>query len=318
MAIAIILAISLGILILVSVLSVSREMRKTIDGEFSGFASQNSIIVQTVIDDAASVAQNLRDYLEDSYEVYDRMVAEQPVDANGTMVPFPSKKSVVYNVDMIELNYEVENYILHTAWTTLKNNADIAGIGAFFEPYAYEDNIRDYTLYINDGDVDNQTAQSYGTHEEYSKNEYYAVAAATQKDYFTKPYTDQGITMVTAAFPIVSGGETQGVILVDINVDNFAKVKSTDEKYPTMFTDIITQDGIIVYDSDSKDFVGKSLEEILGSAAYSQIHESLQTDSAFQIEVEYDGDSLVEYYYPIQAGEELWWSSTALMKSDLN
>ena len=318
LAIAAILTISLGVLILVSVLSVSKEMKETIDGEFLGYATQNGIIVQGVVDDAAGVAQNLRDYLEDSYVVYDGMLAKQPVDEEGNKVPFPTKKSVVYDADMIELNYEVENYILHNAWSIINNSPDIMGVGAFFEPYAYEDSIKDYSLYVTKKEADGKTAQSYGAYSEYSKNEYYSVAATTQKDFFTRPYVDQGVTMITASYPIISGDRTQGVIVVDIDVDHFAKVKSTDEKYPTMFANILTQDGTIVYDSESKDLVGRRLEEVLGGEVYGQIDAAMRAGLPFQISADRDGAAVTQHYYSIKAGEETWWSSTSLAKSDLN
>ncbi len=254
-AIAIILTISLAILITVSVLSVSREMVKTIDGEFSGIAAQNGIIVQSIINDAANVAQNLQDYIENAYSTY------SDVDMSVT-----TRQSAIYNAMFTDVGYEVENYILNTAWTTVKNNPDIIGIGAFFEPYAYEETIKDYTIYVSDSDANNKTAQSFGAYEEYSRNEYYEFAATTQKDYFTRPYIYEGITMVTASFPIVFGGETQGVIVVDINVDNFAKLKSSDEKYPTMAAFILTQDSTIVYFSLSKDIVGQTMERDMLSA----------------------------------------------------
>jgi len=318
LSITIILSISLAILIIVSVLSVSKEMAKTVSDEFLGFAEQNGIIVQNIIDNATSVAQNFRDYLEDSYEVYDEMLAKQAVDENGNKIPFPTKKSTIYNVNLIETNYEVENYILHNAWSIVKNNPDIVGVGVLFEPYAYDDSIKNYTIYVSDDDAVKKTSQSYGNYEEYSKNEYYSLAATTQKNYFTKPYVNQGMTMITASFPIVSGGKTQGVIVVDINVDNFAKVKSSNDKYTTMSTDIFTQDGIIVYDSNSKDFIGQSIKNLLGTEVFSQISEKTKAGLAFQMEANYDGDNFMKYYYPIKAGQETWWSSTSLAKSDLN
>ena len=48
--IAFILTLSLSILIGSSVWSVSSELTKTIDGEFSGIATQNGLIVQAIIE----------------------------------------------------------------------------------------------------------------------------------------------------------------------------------------------------------------------------------------------------------------------------
>ncbi len=314
LSITIILSISLAILIIVSILSVSREMTKTVSGEFLGFAVQNGIIVQNIIDNATSVAQNFRDYIADSYEAYDEMLAKQTVDENGNSIPFPTKRSMILN----KINYEVENYILHNAWSILKNNPDIVGIGVFLEPYAYNNSIKNFTIYISGEDAVNKTSQSYGDYEEYSKKEYYSLAATTQKNYFTNPYLNQGMTMVTASFPIISEEKIQGVIVVDINVDNFAKVKSSNDKYTTMSTDIITQNGIIVYNSNSKDFIGQNIKDLFGTEMFGQISEKTKAGVAFQMEANYDGEHLMQYYYPIKAGEEIWWSSTSLTKSDLN
>ncbi|MFT4104124.1 MAG: methyl-accepting chemotaxis protein [Lacrimispora sp.] len=313
-----VLSVSLIVLISATVLFVRKEMGETIDSEFSGIAEQNGIIVQGIIDDAANVAQGFQDYLEESYAEYDEMLVSQAVDSQGNKVPFPTKKSAVYETELMELNYEVENYILHNAWTTVKNNPDIIGIGAYFEPYAYDESVKDYSLYVNEEGAMNQTAETDVPYEEYGGMEWYSVAASSQKKNFTNPYAESGVTMVTASFPIVSGGKTQGVIVVDIAVENFAKTKSSDEKYPTMFTDILTQDGTIVYDSESPEFTGQNLSDLVGSEIYNQISEKAKAGSAFKIEAAYEGTELVEYYYPIQAGEEIWWSSTALEKSDLN
>mgnify|MGYP000553298655 CR=1 FL=1 len=62
---------------------------------------------------------------------------------------------------------------------------------------------------------------------------------------------NQGINMVSASFPIVYHGKTQGVILVDINVDTFSGLRSTDDKYNTMYVDVLMGDGTFVYDSES-------------------------------------------------------------------
>ncbi|MEG0754243.1 MAG: hypothetical protein RR461_10445, partial [Angelakisella sp.] len=147
-------------------MSASTAVTQAIDGEFSGIATQNGLIVQGIIDDASNTAQDLQDYLENSYVKYDQMLAKQAVDEEGNKIPFPTKKSMVYDVEIKELNYEVENYILSSAWSVVKNNPDIIGVGAFFEPYAYDAVIENYTLYVDQEDAKNRTAQSYGAYSE--------------------------------------------------------------------------------------------------------------------------------------------------------
>lgn len=317
--VAVILTIALTVLITSSVISVSRSMTKTIDGEFSGIAAQNGLIVQGIIDDAASTANNLQNYMEEAYAKHDQMLAAQGMDEEGNKIPFPTKKSTIYDTDLIELNYEIENYILNTAWATVKNNPDIAGVGAFFEPYAYDPSIKDYTLYVGEEDAKNKTAQTFGSYDEYSKKDYYAQAANSQKEVFTKPYVEQGITMVTAAFPIISGGKTQGVIVVDINVENFSKLKNSDEKYPTMSANVITQDGTYVFDTDIK-WSGKDMKPYFyKESEYNEMISNMSAGKEFTlITVREDGRKVARYCYPVSAGEGLWWAQSILDVKDLH
>lgn len=312
-----VLVLSFIVLIGVSVMTVSRAMTATINGEVSGISAQNGLIVQGIMDDAQTVAESLQDYLGSTYVKYEDMLATQAVDAQGQKIPFPTKKSAIYNVNLMELNYDVENYILNNAWSTVNHNENITGIGAFFEPYAYDDAIKDYTIYVSDDEAKKKTSRSYGSYEEYSKNDYYERAATTQEPYFTNPFVDSGITMVTASFPVVFNGETQGVIMSDINVDNFAQMKSTDEKYPSLFVEIITQDGTIVYNTQDKELIGESFSELLGGQ-YNKINEKMQAGAAFYMDIKWEGSKVVEYYHPIKAGNETWWAVTSLDKKDLN
>jgi len=320
LAIAIILTTLLTILILTSVISVRREMTRAVDQEFSGMADENGIIVQGVMDTATSVSKNFQDYLKIAYGEYDNMLATQATDEKGSKIPFPKEKSLAYHVDIDEINKDAENYILRNAWSAINSNPDIAGIGTFFEPYAFDDNIQDYAVYVDRNNAANQTVQQYGKHSEYSTMDYYTQAASTQKNLFTNPYFEQSmnINMISAAFPIVHNGATQGVVLVDINVDNFAKLRSSNEDYPTMFAEVVTNDGTIVYDSQSADLIGKNLSDVLGVQQAGRISEQKKAGVSFRMETNDNGVDLVEYYFPIQAGEETWWSITAVHESDLN
>ncbi|MGC4019544.1 MAG: methyl-accepting chemotaxis protein [Muricomes sp.] len=312
LAIAVILIVSLAVLIVSSVLSVSKEMAATVDGEFSGLANENGILVQGMIDTATSAAQNIQDYLGTAYKEYDKVLAAPPKEQRAT------EKSKAYGVDIDALSGEAENYILHNAWSTVKNNPDILGIGAFFEPYAFEETLKDYAIYVDKSNAENDSVQTYGEHSEYSKQNYYSEAAGTQKNYFTNPFVENGITMVSAAFPIVHNSQTQGVVLVDINVDNFSKVHSSNEEYPTMFAEVITNDGTIVYHSQSADKIGQNLTDIVGAEKYKELSEKEAAGTAFKMVSKDAGVELVKYYYPIKAGEQTWWSVTVIEKADLN
>lgn len=307
-AIGTILTVMLTLLITVSAIMAKNAVTDAIDGEFSNMAAENGVVTQSILSNAASTAAALQDYLTVQYEIFEK---------NGYQGE--KEKSQIYNIEMEHMNTDIENYILNTAWSTVNNNADIIGVGVFFEPGCFDAAVEDYTIYVGTEDAQKRTAQSYGSYSEYGNIVAYKEAAATGLAYFTPPYTDQGITMITAAFPVLYSGVVQGVVVVDINIDNFSKLKSSDTKYTSMYTDVYMADSTIVYDSESTVYVGQKLTDLLSEKEYSKIQEGINTGKAFDVKTKKDdGTNLVRYYYPVNAQGETWWTSTALNQSDLD
>lgn len=250
--VGVVLSVCLSLLVITSVIMTSSELIRTINSEFTGIATENGIMVQNILDNATNTAKNLRSYLEKSFVEYDEMVARQPVDEDGHRIPFETDASHVYNVNLLQINHDVENYMLNTIWSSVANDEDIMGIGVFFEPNAFDPAIKDYTIYAGEEEAANRTVKTYGAYENYGSEPYYAEAAASQTSVFTEPYDVNGVTAVTAAFPIIHKGNTKGVIMVDINIEKFDKLHSKDEKYPTMFCTIYSDKHTIIYDSEEK------------------------------------------------------------------
>ncbi len=65
------LTIILVVLVILSSLNVKSVVKEGANGEFSGIADQNGLIVQAVLDDASTIAKNLQDYIERQYELYE-------------------------------------------------------------------------------------------------------------------------------------------------------------------------------------------------------------------------------------------------------
>lgn len=259
-ATAILLVISLTIMIAISASLAASSLNRTVYSEFEGIALQNGNTVQRVLDDAAATAQILQDYITDKYDEYGKK------GYSGV-----TEKSEVYNVNLQEMNKGIEEFILSVARTKVVASEEFAGIGVFFEPNAFDPGIKDYTVYVNESDAKNGKVQSYGDYSTYGSQDYYKNAATSQKESFTDPYEDQGVKMVSASFPIVYNGKTQGVILVDINLNTFSQLRSTDSKYPSMYVDILTNDSTMIYDSESMDYVGTRLDTLLSNKQYSKI-----------------------------------------------
>ncbi|MEA5136212.1 MAG: methyl-accepting chemotaxis protein [Candidatus Fimivivens sp.] len=309
--IGLLLMVMLSFLTIFSVNKTEHAIKSAIQGEFSGIAAQNGLMVEAIIDDASSTTQDLQNYLEGAYQTNATMTDEEKT---------VTKASRVYAVDLQQVNYDVEDYILNTAWSVLKSNPDIVGVGALFEPNAFDPAVKDYSLYITTEDAKAKKAKSLGTsYSVYSAREYYKVAKDTKQLSISKPYDYEGIKMITVASPIIYHDQVQGVILVDINIENFSKIKTTDEKYPTMYVDIYSQDNTIVYDSESSDFVGVNLDTLLPAADYAEIAAEQAKGQSFIINTKRDnGAKVIRFFYPIPCGSHTWWAASILNQSDLN
>ena len=301
-AVALLLVICMSLMILISAVIAGRSLNKTVSGEFNGIATENALIVQSVIDTASNTATTIQNYMLDRYDEYSK---------NGYSGEVA--KSEVYDVDLQEMNKRIEEFLISMAASTVTNNEAIDGVGVFFEPNAFDPAVKDYTVYVSVDDAKNGTVQSYGSYDSYGSQDYYKKAAETKQDCFTDPYEDQGINMVSASFPIVYNDEVQGVILVDINLAAFSDMLvSTDSKYPSMYVDIYNADAMMVFDSESTDCIGQSLQDLLSAKDFAKIQSGIDTRKAS------NHRQIVRYFTPIDAAGQTWWAASALTKTDLN
>lgn len=304
-ATGVLLAVFLVVLIAISSILSANFLSKSIKGEFEGVAAQNGVMVQNVLTTATNCADILQNYVVDKYAEYEKS------GYNGRTV-----QSEVYDVKLQEMNKQIEEFLISIARTTALSNDKIAGVGVFFEPDAFDPSIKDYTIYISESDPD--TVQSYGSYDNYGSQAYYKNAATSQVNSFTDPYYDQGINMVSASFPIVYNNKTMGVILVDINVDAFDDLTSNDSDYPSMYVDVLTSDSTMVYDSESSDYVGQRLTDLISSSEYAKIQAGIDAGKAFSVSTKKDdGSHVVRFYSPINACGQTWWAASALSQFDL-
>lgn len=307
-AVSLLLVICLTIMIAISATIAGKSLSNTVSGEFEGIAAENGLKVQEVIDTAANTANIIQDYVLDKYADYGK---------NG--YSGATEKSAIYDVELQEMNKQIETFLISIANSTVEMNEQIDGVGIFFEPDAFDPGIKDYTVYVNTDDIAKRTARSYGAYSSYSSQAYYKNAATSQKASFTDPYEEQGIKMFSASFPIVYNGKTQGVILVDINIDKFSNLRTTDSKYPNMYVDIVNDQSMIIYDSESSDYIGTRLDSLISSKEYAKIQSGIDKGESFSVSTKKDdGSSIVRYYTPIDAAGETWWATSALSKADLS
>ncbi len=304
-ATGVLLAALLALLIIISSGISASFLNKSIKGEFEGVAAQNGIMVQNVLTTATNCADILQNYIVNKYN-----------ERNRTGYSGRTEKSEVYDIYLQEMNKQLEEFIISIARTTAISNDKIAGVGVFFEPNAFDTSIKDYSIYISEDDPD--TVQSYGAYENYGSKDSYKDAATSQMNCFTDPYYDQGINMVSASFPIIYKDRTYGVILVNIDIDAFSDLESSNPAYPSMYVDVLTSDSTMVYDSESTDYVGQRLTDLIPSKEYAKIQAGIDTGKSFSVSTKKDdGTHVVRFYSPINACGQTWWAASALSQFDL-
>ena len=308
-AIGVVVVVCMLIIVVISASMSGVFLTNSIQREFEEIAGKNGLTVQSIIDTASNTASSMQTFIETEYDDYAK---------NG--YSGETEKSALYNVKLQRVNKDIENFILNTAWFTVADSDDISGIGVFFEQGAFDPAVKDYSLYVSEDDAKAKTCQSYGAYADYSSNDYYKKTAESKKAYFTNPYTENGVKMITASYPIVYNDEVQGVITVDINIKNFSQLECDTDKYPTMYVDIFTDDSTFVYDSEDEDaYYGKKLTDVLDAKQYAKIQKGIDTGKSFAVNTRRDNGSQVSRFYtPITAGEQTWWAVSVLNKSDLN
>ena len=241
-----VLTVILIVLIAIAITLSKSAIATATQGELEAISSSNSKQIQQIFDTAEYTATDMQSYLEQAYRIADEDPSQmvRPVSPEAVELC----RSGIYDEILTPLNYDIEVYLRETARNIAKYNDDIAGVGVMFEPWEFQNNMRDYAFYLDEDHAEADIVP-YGTYEEYSQETSYKEAAAAKAPIVTDPYEQNGVTLLSYSKPILSGGELKGVVIVDINVTNFDKVDSSSDSYPSMYSTIYNSNGMIIYDS---------------------------------------------------------------------
>lgn len=315
--IGMVLTVIFVVLIAITITLSRNAIASAVHGELEAISSSNSKQIQQVFDTAEYTATDMQSYLEQAYRTADedpslmvRSVSPEAVDLC---------RSGIYDEVLTPLNYDIEVYLRETARNIVRYNDDIAGVGVMFEPWKFQNNMRDYAFYL-DEDHSNDKIVPFGTYEEYSHETYYKEAADAKTPIITEPYEYHGVTLISYSKPILSSGELQGVVVVDINVTNFDKVDSNSDSYPSMYSTIYSSGGKIIYDSEDTADIGKMLSDFMPiQSEISDVMNKMKQGSTFWLETtREDGRKITRFFTPIQAAGETWWSQTAVDTKEIN
>ena len=311
--------LSLVLIVLISITAVMSKsaISASTYSELAAISETNGLEIQQIFDAAETVAVNIEYYMERAYKTVQADPSQnvKPTDPAAMELC----KSEIYGNTLTSLNYDVEVFLRENARNTAKYNKDIAGVGVMFEPYAFQQDIRDYAFYVNEAAADQDIAP-FGSYESYSQEDYYKNALTTKTSNVSDPYEYNGATLVTYASPILNNGKVQGVVMADINVANFSKVDSSNENYPSMYSTIYDDNGKIIYDSESLEDIGKYLADFTpNQSELSLMQTNMAKKQPFRVETtREDGRKVTRFFTPIKAAGETWGSLTAVNSSDVD
>ncbi len=294
-------------LIAVAVILSTNSISSGTNGTLNAIAEQNSIRIQSMLDEAMGAADDLRSYVATNYT------------PTSTGTPKIQASDVYTGKYLSDSCKSIENMAIESAWKKVAANESLVGLGIFFEPYAFDNDIEQFAIYIDDTMAANHTVSMYS--EDYTTQTYYKDAILNNKPVITDPFNWGGIYMVSIAIPIESGdGNVIGDVIADFGMDSFGSIEVENASYPTMYAGIISGNGTVMYDSKNIENIGSNFGSLLANQdEYATIAQNFGNGTAFRIEtVNSEGISEIRYFQPIEMGNETWWSQTVIESSDFN
>lgn len=299
----------LVLLIVISVIFAGNSVRDSVNGEFIEVAKENALKVQSILETASNSAKMMQDYMEYQWKL------DETAGDDGR-----KEKSIVYHTYLKAFNADIEDFLLNTAWSTVNNNKGITGMGVLFEPDVFDKSVKDYSAYVGEEQAKNKTAISLGAYSKYSKEEYYEKAATSQQPHITNPYEEDGQIMISSSYPIVVNGETQGVVMVDVLVETLGEVlNNKDDKYTTMYANLINSEGIYIFDTDIK-WSGQDMKQYFKKTSeYEDMISKLKGKESFTVTTtREDNRKVVRFCNPVVIDGTTWWTQTIVDRSDMN
>ena len=159
-----------------------------------------------------------------------------------------------------------------------KSNNYLYGIGAYFEPDAFDgkDSFKDpgrFTAYVY-GDKNNMSLDLVND----TNKEWYKRTLSEGKIIFLDPYFDSVTNQLatTYTYPIMSAGKTVGVVIIDVALDDIqSSLEKLEGNNAENYKILVTDKGVLVADSSNKETIMKNVSE--GVADMSQYLSAAQS-----------------------------------------
>ena len=197
-----------------------------------------------------------------------------------------------------------------------RNNPDLFGVGAMWEPNAYDGKDADYRS-APGCDASGRYLPYFATGAEISDqgdqltSAYYTVPKSTHKTYIAhpQPYTINGksVPMSTVVYPVMVDGSFRGTVLVDISLARFTQIITDIKAYTTGYAALLNDQGKIMV-HHRKDLLDKSVFDIGALRNKTAATTAFKAGQPYFEEVSAPGGVVLRYFHPIPiAGSDQHW-----------
>ena len=125
------------------------------------------------------------------------------------------------------------------------------------------------------------------------------------------------IQMISLGNPITDENNAfVGAVILDINTKVFSTIQQTDERFPSLATNILDANGSFLY-SMKEEAIGKKLEEVLDKDTYEMLRQNMDKEEAFTATVvNAEGVKERMYFRPLIIHGSTLWSMISIADSE--
>lgn len=303
------------LLLIVSVsITAGKGLMEETTNSLQSIAKSNGVQIQEYMNICETTAKGLVE------EIQKTALEKNKLKSENEELEASNISDVYSELSLNSLEKQLEGFLISTAKSAVANNDAVIGIGIMFEPYQYTDKRESYALYFTEenGEVG---VSDVGAYEEFSANDYYQIAVGKDDIVFTAPYTYRDMWMITGAMPMLVDGNMIGVINIDVSMSVFDQLDLRNANYPSMEASVISKDGTIDFDSGNADNISKNVTEAVFSkkADADKVLAAMQSGQSFSHyynSLDF-GKNVYSFYYPLQAGNEVWATVTTVEAKDV-
>jgi len=253
---------------------------------------------------------------ENQWVVKDRATGEV---VNNPGMGATTFRSRIVNAELPASRYNAETVILDSLQSALTDNKDLVGAGIFFEPNGFSDNVSDYGVYMSAEDLEKKGVMAY-QYSFYKDASWYNGAKDSGEMVLTDVYSDTlhpDIQMISLGNPITDENNAfVGAVILDINTKVFSTIQQTDERFPSLATNILDANGSFLY-SMKEEAIGKKLEEVLDKDTYEMLRQNMDKEEAFTATVmNAEGVKERMYFRPLTIHGSTLWSMISISDSE--